>query len=75
MHKADQENHDSRKCDICNKQFNNKSYLKIHKEIIHKINQEKLKCDICGKQFNNRAIMRDHKTMMHKTDQEKRDKT
>jgi len=34
-------NHNTSKCDICDKQFNNKAYLIVHKERIHKINQEK----------------------------------
>ena len=63
-HTENRKTHNTSKCDICDKQFNNKAYLIVHKERIHKINQEKRatrhKGDECESESSDTKSLKNH---------------
>ena len=45
-------------CNICSKDFNRYTYLKIHSRQVH--NEDPVSCDECGKELQNKWSLRSH---------------
>ena len=51
-------------CEVCKKEFNNKSHYTRHTRITHP-NPDKRNCDICNQIFDSNAQMKEHLLSMH----------
>ena len=53
------------KCEVCNKIYQNKYYLKTHMEVFHE-KPKNFKCPICDKCFNHKGSVKYHIDSVHK---------
>jgi KRAB domain-containing zinc finger protein len=54
----------SNKCEICNKSFSRKDYLKVHIETVHE-KKKRFECDICNKCFSYSCHLNHHTKSVH----------
>ena len=64
LNKARQQNQNSQKCEICDKEFKNKNSLRIHFKNVHNFEKEH-QCNICQKDFKFLSQLTSHMKITH----------
>ena len=63
--KRDNEGKKKFKCELCEKSFTHKRFLKSHVTVVHE-KLEQFKCEICQKTFYREGILANHIAIAHK---------